>query len=547
MKRIIGMMLGLMVANAGSAAWAEPSTSSLPDLGVVINLDGDDAYTKDTLPDSESALRSEIDRYAQAGLGTIVYSLGAGSEVMLYPTQVADTWGWRPTPYDDDPKWSERIKRNRANQEVGGDAIRVAGEQAKKNGLLFVPSLRMNDAHYAFGKPPRDYPLAGSFYVNHPEFVLGDSPIKSKAEYGQLLDFSHAEVRQHRLDQIVEATKRYQDVMDGFELDFTRFQVFFPTGTTDERAPLMTELVRQTRLQLDTLGEANGKRYFLIVRIPPTPESCAWSGLDVEAWAREGLVDVLVPSLMMTTGFEMPVDSFKAMGGGEKVAVYPSLLPRVGWRWPALDGEYVDPTEGPRRDLSLAQLRGAALNQLTLGADGLYLFNFQHYPLWRGHPSDGPGAQAIRQLGDADTMRLQDLVFAVTKAYWQDHEGTYENRKQLPVTLHAGDSLAIELMVGVNPATLNGDTALTLRLGLRDVGVDQAVTVELNGQLILQGDLATTSVSVPGPAKQADLAQRLLEVRVNPAVLTKGRNGVSVTLNGGAALLTDVELLVDRP
>ncbi len=550
---IVGLLLSMLGGTCGVEE-AQASSPDLPDLGVVMNIDGDAAYSRDTLAESEAALRAEIDRYAEAEVGTIVYCLGAGSEVMLYPTKVADTWGWRSTPYDDDPKWSARIARNKANQDAGGDAIRVAGEQAKQHGMLFLPSLRMNDAHYAFGKPPRDYPLTGSFYLEHPEYRIGESPIRSRKQYGELLDFTHAQVRQHRMDQIHEATQRYQDVMDGFELDFTRFQVFFPPDGAKVGMPLMTQLVRQTRAQLDELGQQNGRRYLLIVRIPPTLESCAWSGLDIPTWVNEGLVDVLVPSLMMTTEFDMQIEAFKQIindAGGE-TKIYPTMMPRVGWRWGAFDDEYPasSPAKGSKgftRDLSLSQLRGAALNLWSLGADGIYLFNFQHYKLWLDQPEVGLASRIIKQLVNPSAMTSQDLVFSVTKANWQDHEGTYENRKALPTPIASTDSddvSEVSLLVGIDPSALKEDRRIALRLGLREVQPDQTMTIALNGMSVWHDTISHVATPAPAKATRPDLAQWVVDLPVRVDQIKSGSNKVRLQLDHGSALWTDLELVV---
>src|SRR5690606_17402982 len=127
-----------------------------------------------------------------------------------YPTKVASTWGWRPTTYEDDPRYAERIRRNREGIAQGGDALRVAGEQAKARGMYFFPSLRMNDSH--FMTDPHDSPFTGRFWVEHQDLTIGESPV-SRASYRELLDFSHEAVRQYRLDTIFEVIDRYADLI----------------------------------------------------------------------------------------------------------------------------------------------------------------------------------------------------------------------------------------------------------------------------------------------------------------------------------------------
>lgn len=546
--RIAALGLLLFLGCAGSIAAAEPS---VPDLGVVINLDGDDAYLGQTPAESAEILRAEMDRYKDAGMGTIVYSLGQGSDIMLYPTKVADIYGWQKTKHDDDPKMGPRIARNRANIEAGGDAIRVAGEQAKKNGMHFIPSLRMNDGHYAFATPPEESPFAGSFYVENRDLAIGQSPIRAKAEYGQLLDFSHAKVRAHRMAQIMEAIDRYHDLMDGFELDFTRFQVFFPPGKAEVGAPLITEMIRQVRARLDTLGAAAGKRYWLIARVPPSPANCRWSGLEVERWAKEKLVDVLVPSHMMTMAPDMPIGAFKKITEGTNTKVYATMMPRVGWRW---EGP-ADALGSPTRDISPAQVRASAMTLTDAGADGLYLFNFHYYPLWRGQPIDGEGQRLIRELGDAATMARHPLTFSVSKSYWQDHEDSYEYSKTIPAPLEPGAAKSFDLLVGADPSRHG---AATLRIGFREVKPGMRLTAKLNGADVFTGDLKERAVTAapddgsPNARKvnsTKDLAMYVLDVPLGgEAAARRGRNEITLGIEGDAAvMLTDIELHLAAP
>ena len=51
---------------------------------------------------------------------------------------------------------------------------------------------------------------------------------------------------------------RNRDLVDGFELDFNRFQVFFPRGKAAAGAPLITALVREVRAELDRLKAVHG-------------------------------------------------------------------------------------------------------------------------------------------------------------------------------------------------------------------------------------------------------------------------------------------------
>lgn len=506
------------------------------ETGLVMNLDGDDSFPSLDPAESTRLLRQEILRYADAGVGTLVYSATAGSEVMLYPTKVGVNWGWRPTSYDTKPGWDERIKRCKANQDAQADPLATAAEVCRETGMKFIPALRMNDAHFAFATPVSDYPLAGRFNLENPSLSLGVSPVKSKAQYANLLDFSHAQVRAHRLAQAREIITRYADVMAGFELDFGRFQLFFPPGTAGERAHLLTSFVREVRTILDQEGGRRGTRFALFGRIPPSLECCAWSGMEIQKWAQEGLIDLVSPSLMMIAEFDARIGGLQNAFTGTKTLIYPGVLPRVGFRW-----------EGgsATRDLTAAQLRAIAVNAHSKGADGLYLFNCQHWPRWRSEPLPNAAHAAVKELHDIPGQVRQSLTFAVVKSYWQDHEDTYEYKKQIPVKLLPGQTVTVGIYVGLTPADLVG-RAVTLTVGLRDVprSASAVLNVSLASGEVVSQHLA--GLHVPGygdEPRPADLASHRLQTVIAPHALTQGANQVSLTLEASSPVtVTDLEL-----
>ena len=334
------------------------------------NLDGDLSFTGDTPQESKAKLEKLVDDIASGPAKSLMWSIGAGSDVLYYPTKVASTWGWRVTKYNDDPKWKARIERCRIATEAGLDAPRIVGERAKKHGMAFYPSYRMNDAHYC--SDPLHYPLTGRFWMEHQEASLGASPVPEYDGYKHLLNFAREDVRAYRLAIIFEAMDRYADVMDGFELDFNRFQIFFPPGEAAKHAPLITDMLVRVREHLDLLGEKRKQHLKLIVRVPPALKNCTWSGLDIAAWTRQRLIDALIPAQVMTLAHDMPIDEFVRLAKPAGCEVIGSLYGRSGYIWPfssphdtaAYSKEVSRTPTGP-------QMLGAALNQRFLGASGL--------------------------------------------------------------------------------------------------------------------------------------------------------------------------------
>lgn len=510
----------------------------VPDFGLILNDDAYSAFAKPTPAESVAHLQGVVDSFAAGNIKTLTYSLGEGSDIMMYPTKVASTWGWRPTPkYDDQPAYKDRIARNRDAIAQGGDAIRVAGERAKAHKMYFIPSLRMNDSH--FTSDPLDNPFTGRFWIEHQDLTIGRTPIAAQKRYNQLLDFSHEAVREYRLAQVFEAIDRYADLIDGFELDFNRVQIFFPMGEATKKHSLITDMVVKVRARLDALEKKNGRPYYLIARVAPSLESCDWAGLDVRTWMKRGLVDVVSPSQLMTLGYDMPMEPFVKAALGTDCKIYPSMLPRTVWRWPVKFDE--SELGKPARAASQEQIRAAAANLWHQGSDGLYLYNFRV----------GMLDDAVQDIVSREALAGTDKCFTITKGYYIDSTGEFEHRKQLPAEFKDGRVTGLELLVGDNFSKTRPKRAM-LRLGLRGVPSKGSLQVTVNGKPVYRGPMDKVLRDVP-PAKLTnkapDLAHQLIFLPVKDfAAFKVGRNAISIQAPPSStkvpATLTDVELMV---
>lgn len=498
-------------------------------LVLMQNLDGDLSFTGDTPAESKAKLEKLVDDIANGPAKSLMWSIGAGSDILYYPTKVASTWGWRVTKYNDDPKWKTRIERCRIATEAGLDAPRIVGERAKQRGMAFYPSYRMNDAHYC--SDPLHYPLTGRFWMEHQDAALGTSPVPQYEGYKHLLNYAREEVRAYRLAVIFEAMDRYADVMDGFELDFNRFQIFFPPGTAAQHAPLITVMLEKVRARLSAIEEKQKRPMKLVVRVPPAIHNCTWSGLDVATWMKLHLIDAIIPAQVMTLSHDMPLDEFVQIAKPAGCEVIGSLYGRSGYHWPF---SAVHDTTAYSKEVSRTptapQFLGAALNQRHLGVSAHQIYNYILH-------TDAATVQAL-------TTQQGIRRYLVTTSYFHDREDTYEYRKQLPAALKLGEKAALRLLIGEDASNAKA----YLRLGLHGVNQaygDVALTVLINGRALHEGAVAgqlvvTTGARhgiAPSPATEAYVQWPITDT----TLLREGWNTLDITLTTASKSLQLVE------
>jgi len=382
----------------------------------------DDGFNFLTLGDDLSVkdLRAYLSRLRGTQVDLVAYCVAEGGYVTLYESEIGDPLG------SGFPTWSNvklrRIAHNRERLRAeAGDYVAAVFSILREMKIPVVASIRMNDAHMS--SDPKG-PLAGQFWKKHPEWRLG-APY---GYYASCLNYAVPEVRDYLRRMVREIITKFPDIA-GIELDGMRSPFFFKPDEGLKNAPLMTELIRQIRGDLDEAARAKGRdRYLLRLNVPRTPESALDWGLDVAAWDREGLVDGVSPGCY-NADFQPAIELWKKhLSGNDSVAAapHPGPLPAdagrgrgssrgeqanhsmrtnataSGFPLPSLargegQGEgsrpgnatasfrpsgripvhaYINCSPASAMYLSLEQYRAAAANAYGAGADGIYLFNF---------------------------------------------------------------------------------------------------------------------------------------------------------------------------
>ena len=272
--------------------------------------------------------------------------------------------------------------------EAGHDPFGLMLDRSRERGLETFITWRPAEVHCV--EQPDSY-LISQFWLDHPEWHVGQpgdplpdlhteilgpvSPIVATWIPGGL-DWAVPEVREQSLAQISEACERYPEI-DGFELDFQRFPIYFRFGEEEAGIPFMTDFVRKVREITKRVGDGRGRPMLFSVRSMARPAQNRALGLDLFAWAAEGLFDFVMVSHYLRNEYPLPL------------AQYRPLLPANMPMYASIEYE----GEADRyREIGRELWRD--------GADGVSMFNF--FAAREG--SRQPPFDVLHEIGDREKM-----------------------------------------------------------------------------------------------------------------------------------------------
>ena len=267
---------------------------------------------------------------------------------------------------------------------MGLDPLKVAIDSAHRTGLALIVYLRVQ---LWTCEPPLDHQFRSRFYAAHPEYccVEADGVVDHSK-----LSVAFPEVRRQLNGIMRESLERGADGVclcfaRGFPLvryeqpvlDRYRERYGGDARELDDRderlrsvwAEITTEWVREIRELLDEFGPSERyERRKLALIAGPDMEWCLGYGIDVGAWARSGLVDVVAP---YPRGIERREDLAAVMIDG--VEEYAR----------ALEGTSVElvPSLGSFADhaMTVGELRTRADGCYRMGATGLSRWDTDHW------------------------------------------------------------------------------------------------------------------------------------------------------------------------
>lgn len=317
---------------------------------------------------TEEDIYSFIDNYKGTHITDFLICLNAS--MCWYPSKRTDN------AIDKYREWisSGRISDERENTITWGakmnSELYAAGldyramwiDRLRKIGIRPWISIRMNDIH---GSAKKGDFLNSTLVEEHPEYRR--TPYREPiSNYDHALDYMRDDVRRYYLTVIDEALERYD--ADGIELDFMREAYCLCIGKEYEGTAVMTAFMREAHRIITAAGERRGKRMKIAVRLPADPELAMRLGFDVFTWVDEGLVDVITISPRWSSvDNNMPIDIWKRIFAGKNVLILAGLDILLE-PYPRRPRKYLTNT--------LESARGSCCAYLSMGADGMYLFNY---------------------------------------------------------------------------------------------------------------------------------------------------------------------------
>jgi hypothetical protein len=370
--------------------------------GPLFNQDSTEFFYTHTADQmSGEAVDAWVASLAQAGVGALFSNTNAMRANYASKVWETDWHGYDPhgpddqpvlkyLPADDLPGTRKRLDSAKRLAEMGIDFHARAFARCRERGIGCWVSIRMNDLHDCH---LQDSPLLSTFYKEHPEFRR--VPYRFNGWPDRALDWAHPEVRDHYMKFVLEHLERWD--LDGLELDWMRFGYHFGIGRELDGGTVLTQWIGEVRKACKQAAKRLGHPVQLGVRVPSTPETARNLGLDGAAWAKAGLIDLLVPTpFWATCEFNMPIATWRQLLDGTHCALAGGLEIRY------------QPSPGANAIMMTPELAaGAAMAVLRGGADFVYLFNYFADMHLGGYWTKEQYDTALRAMGSlADLDRL---------------------------------------------------------------------------------------------------------------------------------------------
>ena len=403
-----------------------------------------------------------------AGTQVTTYMMCTGSSAVYYPSKYSnmlgdDRGGTLKACYDSATYnlWRRYWDNEKRLEAEGTDMVSASLARARERGLETFITLRMNDLHFADTLSACKMAME-EFWLQNPQFWTNDPSIGYNS--AGALDYAHPQVREHKLALIREQLERFGPLIDGVDLDFMRFFVYFRADEARANSQIMTQFLCQVRSLVDSCAASLGRPLLLSARVAPTLAYNMEKGLDVAEWVRRGLLDFVSIGTHWRGDPSLPVGQFRTdlaaalsctagcsgvaacscttgcsgAAGCSGVASRSCTTARSGADglgnplpiplYASIDdGGFRSSLPGaPREFWTHGAFRGMASAIFGQGADGLYLFNY-YFGEFQGRNGGSltldPGTlycrtispELLNELGSTETLRRRNKVYALSE------------------------------------------------------------------------------------------------------------------------------------
>jgi hypothetical protein len=419
-------------------------------LGLVINEDNSHFFGRSSEKMSVEGLHELVDRFA----GTQVTHLFLCPNAMRvnYRSKVwTAVWdGLNPENVGADflGPW---VHNAWLLGQKGLDPYAIWIARCREKGISPWISMRMNDIH---GVLDVNSPMHSEFWKAHPEYwrVPGS---ESTEKRDRALNYGIPDVRRYNLSLIREYLERYD--MDGLELDWMRWGFHFKPGHEQQGVEILNDIMREVRRMTRQWSAKRGHTIRVAARVPAVPEYARGLGMDGVAWAKEGLVDMLIPTPFFNADFDIPIEQWRDLLGPAAGRVVLAAGMELRFR----------PSPGAKPITNdIETLRGFTAAMLHRGADQIYLFN---------HMDAAP--EILKQPLTLQALKNQSRRHIVT--FHDTLPPGVPQPKLLPAEIKQGRyPIAFRIYTGPRPET----GQIVIRIGLKksDDLAEAALSASLN-------------------------------------------------------------------
>lgn len=407
-RRLLPVLLLLTLAAAPSRA----ADKAPPLAGPIFNQDSTQFFFDHSAAEMSGELvDAYIDRLARDGVRAYFSCTNAMRANFASSVWEPDWQSYDPKGPDDQPvlrylppasvaPTRRRLESTKRLADLGVNFHQRALARCRQRGISPWVSVRMNDVHDCF---LTDGSLLSTFFKDQRAARQLRAPYRDLYWPDRALDWERIDVQQHYFRFVQEQLETLD--LDGIELDWMRFVYHFRPGHELAGGRAVTAWIRRVRAECARAATRLGHPVRIAVRVPSRPEVARRCGLDAVAWAREGLVDLVVATpFWATTDFDLPMLEWRRLLGGTGVQLAGGLEIR-----------YQPSPNGWFRMMTPELSAGAAMMVLHGGADLVYLFNYFPEPIVKVNKwTDAQFTEFVTAAQSADRLARLARTHAVT-------------------------------------------------------------------------------------------------------------------------------------